>query len=180
MQSQLTFHFIRKTMNSNQHSSQSEPLQIEVGPFHSFALSPSPHFRNQGPWKDLVQSRQPPSSTLPGPLHWPTLLMSYWLTGFTCHLFSDECNPPWVLPAAAAPFLLYLSTKHFTFRHYTRLAFVCPISVNYPPNWFLFTDSNPASSTKELKYLLNWWMDCSTDMQSLLKWKARSPDNLRS
>ena len=95
MQSQLTFHFIRKTMNSNQHSSQSEPLQIEVGPFHSFALSPSPHFRNQGPWKDLVQSLQPPSSTLPGPLHWPTLLMSYWLTVFKCHLFSDNCNPPW-------------------------------------------------------------------------------------
>lgn len=177
MQSQLTFHFIRKTMNSNQHSSQSEPLQIEVGPFHSFALSPSPHFRNQGPWKDLVQSLQPPSSTLPGPC---TGLLCWCPTGslYSNVTFSVTTVILHGTPSCSFPALFIHKAFHFPTLYQT---YICMLhECNYPPNWFLFTDSNPESSTKEFKYLLNWWMNCSTDMQSLLKWKARSPDNLRS
>lgn len=151
MHSQSTFYFTRKTTHSNQHSSQSEPLKqksdhfIPLHSLHHLTLA------TKVPGRTWVQSRQPPSSTPPGPLHWPYSADGLlWLPAFKCHLFSDNCNPPWVL--AAAPFLL--STKHFTFQHYTRLTFVSPVSIT-TPRLVSFIDSNPASGTKGLKYLLN-------------------------
>lgn len=76
---------------------------------------------------------------------------------------------PSVLPSPL--FLLYLSRKFATSQQYTWLKFVFPTGIyiaTHSPNLFLFPDLPPASSTKELKYLLNQWTNCSINNQSII------------
>ena len=146
MKSQLNFYLIRKKMHSNQHSSQRKPLHTIFRSFHSFELSPSAHFRTQGPYKvrqgptqsallsfSPIQPQslclsQPPSLPFPGPLHSP--LFCWCPTGsFHSNVTFPVTTVIFLSVLPVSPFLLYLSTKRFTFQQYTRLIFVSSISI---------------------------------------------------